>query len=116
LEFENGGGNPAGAQLLEVLWNGSAIATIDGQAPTNGYELLSYRAVGTGSDVLSVEGYSTSGFDNIDNLSVTAAAAVSAVPEPGVWLLMIAGFGGAGLMLRQVKRNREFGSSGLRTA
>jgi len=90
---------------LEVLWNGSAIGTIDGQAPTGGYELLSYSAVGTGSDVLSVEGYSTSGFDNIDNLSVTAAAAVSAAPEPAAWLLMIGGIGGVGLMLRRANKD-----------
>jgi opacity protein-like surface antigen len=33
-----------------------------------------------------------------------AQAAVSAAPEPGSWLLMVAGIGGMGLMLRRARR------------
>ena len=36
------------------------------------------------------------------------ASAVSAAPEPSTWLLMFAGIGGIGLMLRQAKRTVSF--------
>ncbi len=36
----------------------------------------------------------------------TTAQSISAAPEPSIWLLMVAGIGGIGLMLRQVKRER----------
>ena len=38
----------------------------------------------------------------------TASQAVSAAPEPSTWLLMIAGIGGIGLMLRQAKKTLGF--------
>jgi uncharacterized protein YaiE (UPF0345 family) len=40
---------------------------------------------------------------------VIAGATVSAVPEPSTWLLMIAGIGGIGLMLRRAKKSVGFG-------
>ena len=36
------------------------------------------------------------------------SGAVSAAPEPGTWLLMFAGIGGIGLMLRQARRKMGF--------
>ena len=36
---------------------------------------------------------------------------ISAVPEPSTWLLMIAGIGGIGLMLRRPKRSLGFNSA-----
>ena len=40
--------------------------------------------------------------------SASAISSVSAAPEPSTWLLMIAGIGGIGLMLRQARRKTGF--------
>ena len=48
-------------------------------------------------------------FYGIDNVSVTGVqSAVSAAPEPSTWLLMFAGIGGIGLMLRRAKQTTGF--------
>ena len=45
--------------------------------------------------------------DKFETLNLTIA---SATPEPSTWLLMIAGIGGIGLMLRRAKKTTGFGS------
>ena len=40
--------------------------------------------------------------------SVTAGPAVSATPEPSTWILMMAGVGGIGLMLRRARKTMGF--------
>jgi len=102
LYYDESGDNSGGAQSFHVSWDGTTIGSMDSGSPTGGYELLSYNVVGTGSDVLSLSGYSNSGYNNIDNLSVVATG-VSAAPEPAAWLLMIVGVGGIGLGLRRAK-------------
>ena len=52
-------------------------------------------------------------YDQISNGNVVASYtlipdSVSAAPEPSTWLLMIAGIGGIGLLLRQSKRTAGF--------
>ncbi len=102
LYYAESGDNSGGAQLFNVSWDGATVGSRDDEPPTP-YELLSYNVVGTGSDVLSLSGYSNSGYNNVDNLSVVATTMVSGAPEPSTWLLMITGIGGIGLMLRRVK-------------
>ncbi len=49
------------------------------------------------------------GIDTPDTGTFTVAAApVSAAPEPSTWLLMFAGIGGIGLMLRRAKKTMDF--------
>ena len=40
--------------------------------------------------------------------TVTDISAVSAAPEPSTWLLMFAGSGGIGLMMRRAKKTMGF--------
>ena len=47
------------------------------------------------------------GFDSIVNVD-SAAPAISAAPEPSTWLLMFAGIGGIGLMLRRARKTMGF--------
>jgi len=64
----------------------------------------------TGIDITSVDGFGSTGSSpDVGGgapivLGVTVASdAISAAPEPSTWFLMIAGIGGAGLMLRRAK-------------
>ena len=43
-----------------------------------------------------------------ETLSFNVLPAVSAAPEPSTWLLMFAGIGGIGLMLRRAKKTMSF--------
>jgi hypothetical protein len=114
LEWENNGDNgPAGStnQLFEVQWDGQTLYSVDGGYNTQGYNLLSFDVVGTGSDTFAVSGYSLNSVNAVDNISVTPSSLISAAPEPSTWLLMIAGVAGIGLMLRRANT-----SVGLRGA
>ena len=49
----------------------------------------------------------------ITSISYTpVAGAVSAAPEPSTWLLMLAGLGGIGLMLRRARTSKGFAFAG----
>jgi hypothetical protein len=90
----NDGNGPT--QLFEVLWDGTVIGSITNSAltyPT--WTLLSYSVTGTGTDSITIEGYSNSGYNAADDISVVAG---SAVPEPATWAMMLAGFVGLGLL------------------
>ena len=41
-------------------------------------------------------------------IAVSAVSAISAAPEPSTWLLMLAGIGGIGLMLRRARKTMGF--------
>ncbi len=115
LEWENNGNNgPSGStsQLFEVQWDGQTLYSVDGGYNNQGYHLLSYDVVGTGSDTFAVSGYSVNSVNAVDNISVTPSSLISAAPEPSTWLLMIAGVGGIGLMLRRAKTALSLRSAG----
>lgn len=48
------------------------------------------------------------GFESTPGTAITAITSVSAAPEPSTWLLMFAGIGGIGLMLRRAKQTMGF--------
>jgi hypothetical protein len=68
-------------------------------------ETLTFTATSSSTNI-SIVGKSGNEFVGLDNVSLSA---ISAVPEPSTWLLMIAGIGGIGLMLRRAKKSVGFG-------
>ncbi len=63
-------------------------------------------SVGSGTDITFNPGTFSiaDGFTDGEGTLTITNTSVSAVPEPPTWLLMIAGIGGIGLMLRQAER------------
>ena len=103
VEWSTNRSNDAANQLFQVLWDGNVIAYTQG-APATPWTLLSGTVTGTGSDELILQGYSTYGYNYVDDISVTAV-----VPEPSTWALMLAGFAGLGFMsLRRSGAGRPF--------
>ncbi len=91
-----------------VQYNGNDI--FDGknlESPADVYQKLTFAVTGTGSDTLTFGAQDVPGYLSLDNVSVTASS-VSAAPEPSTWLLMFAGLGGIGLMLRRAKKTMGF--------
>jgi hypothetical protein len=108
LWFRNSGGNTADGQLLQVLWNNAVVGQISGASFSGDYTQLDYHVVGAGADTLTIQGYSSSGYNFIDDISVVQGAAVvsgpgenGGVPEPASWALMLTGFFGLGSVLRR---------------
>jgi hypothetical protein len=86
-----GDGAFAGTPLSSASWSGGPLVQqATGQQAGN---------TGAGPYSLTAEYFYTAG----PNVTGTASStiAIAAVPEPGVWALMIFGFGGAGAMLRK---------------
>jgi len=71
-----------------------------------GVSLVSFPAAGT---VVTISTSDTSSFDfSIDNIGFDQATP-SAAPEPSTWILLLAGLGGVGLILRRAKSGLGFG-------
>ena len=103
VEWLANGANDAANQLFQVLWDGNVVAYTQGAAAW--WTMLSGTVTGTGSDTLIVQGYSTSGYNYVDNISVTET-----IPEPATWALTLAGFAGIGFMgLRRAGGRRPAG-------
>ncbi|HVK42873.1 MAG TPA: PEPxxWA-CTERM sorting domain-containing protein [Phenylobacterium sp.] len=88
---------------LSVSWNGSNIFSSTNEL-LGAYQQFSATVLGSGSDALVFTAYNDSSFTFLDAVSVFGA--VSAVPEPATWAMMIVGFGAAGSMARRSRRNR----------
>jgi hypothetical protein len=84
--------NGAGDQLFEVLWNGSAVDTINGETATT-WTNLSFLVKGTGSDTLTLEGYSNAGYNDVDNVSVTVTPLPGALSMFGAGLVSLGALG-----------------------
>jgi len=82
---------------FSVTWDGATLASATNVAATNGWENVTFDVRGTGSDTLEFGFRNDPGFQGLDNVSVSA-------PEPATWALMLAGFGGLGLVLRRRTR------------
>ena len=91
------GGNDSTGQDYQVVWNNTVVGEING-SPATGWTHLTYDVVGAGSDTLTFWGYSNSGYNATDDVSVTN---IAGVPEPGTWALMIGGLGLTGALLRR---------------
>jgi hypothetical protein len=99
-------GSSNGDQSYNVLINGTVVdteSTLSGQAFTARGRFLPGFVIGN-SYTLSFAGLAnTDETAFIDNVAVNAAFELGPVPEPATWLLMVTGFGLAGVALR---RNR----------
>jgi hypothetical protein len=84
-------------QTLQVLWNGSVLGRIDNSPAAHG--TLSFSALATGNDKLTVQGFSFYGFNYVDNISVT-----SAVPEPESYAMLMLGLGLSTALLRRKRQ------------
>ena len=78
--------------IIALVGSGDTLAQGTGML-VDGFFAETPDAIGTGPDVAYIKG---------------AFAPVSAAPEPSSWLLMFAGIGSIGLMLRQAKRTMGF--------
>lgn len=75
-----------------------------------GYTRESFTTTATSSSTaLAFYGREVPGWYELDHVSVVDLAAV---PEPSTWLLMIAGLGGVGLMLRRARKTLGFKGQG----
>lgn len=101
-----GAPNPALATVSAGGTTFNVVAANDGSFG-GGYAMLwktgGFEFVGTGSPttITLAAGQGGNGGVFFDKISVTSEAAINAVPEPGTWALMIAGFGVVGGMLRR---------------
>ena len=91
VQFNFAGG---GSQLLtgDQIWGGVVLGNGD---RTKGFRVYyDFGGAKVTSIVFGTQDQDAFEFDGL-------AATVTAVPEPATWALMIAGFGGAGMMLRR---------------
>ena len=88
---------------LTVTWDGTTLFSETNHAPLAGYTLLSFTALGTGSDTLEFDAYDARSFDYLDDVSVVASQVVTGVPEPLTLSLFGAGLAGVAAMRRRKK-------------
>ena len=96
--------NLPGNQLFSVRWNDHLIGQISESVASTTWSQLSYTVKGTGRDTLTIEGFSESGYNRFDDVSVMRVAA--AVPEPETYAMLLAGLGliGASVKRRKAKQ------------
>lgn len=87
--------NSSADQLFEVLWDGVPVDTINGDTGSSSWQTLSFVVTGTGSDTLTIEGYSYNSYNGIADVSLIAS---SATPLPSTWTTLIAGLLGFGFL------------------
>jgi PEP-CTERM motif len=100
---DDGLGSTANGQLITVGGDDDAFSTL---LPAYGddherYSLVPY--INVGDTAITVDTNNPSGDDNIflAAFRVSGNAVVNAVPEPGTWTMMIAGFGMVGAFMRR---------------
>jgi len=84
-----------GTGELQFVFDG--VNYTDVVAPTAPYTQYSFNVTATGNDTFGITFSDQPSFFAFDSFSVTSAA-VSAVPEPSTWAMMIVGFSGLGFM------------------
>lgn len=90
--------NTAGNQLFQVLWDNTVLSSISGANVTT-WTQLSFPVTGTGSDTIRLQGFSSTGYNYVDNVSVS----VSAVPLPAALLLFGPGLAGLAAFTKRFK-------------
>lgn len=97
-------------QVFSIILNGAAIYTV---APGS-FNTQAQEFAGNGTAFSASSGFregtntlvfnTFNGFGNVGNAAgILVSGTVTAVPEPGTWLLLILGFGAIGLTLRSRK-------------
>lgn len=99
-----GGDGTAGdgsGDYFNVTWNGNVVngsQISDNATSTGGWVKYNFTVVGTGSDMLALNGYNDTTYVNVDNVSVVAQA----VPEPASMAAL--GIGLIGLVARKRRK------------
>ncbi|MBV9511117.1 MAG: PEP-CTERM sorting domain-containing protein, partial [Caulobacteraceae bacterium] len=94
--------------ITKVIINGTTYTPVS----SAGGQTLAVNGIPILDGVLNhieVEGSTVAGA-SAASFTGTATFAASATPEPATWALMIAGIGGAGLVLRRAKKTMGFGA------
>jgi hypothetical protein len=79
---------------FSATWDGTTVFGVVDSSATGGWEDLTFKVVGTGSDTLEFFARNDPGYQLLDGVFVGA-------PEPAAWALMLAGFAGLGVALRR---------------
>ena len=111
LDWMATGSNDSANQQFDIFWNGGLVGQIAGENFLGVYTPLSFTVAGIGNDLLTIEGFSSSGYNRFDHVSVVqtdAPPTSGAVPEPASWALMLGGFGLVGGTLRARRRTIAF--------
>ncbi len=107
--FYDYGGRPGGGvQELDVSFGGSLLTTNTGSlgAWTNEHFIVTATAT---SEILQFQSVNTASLGGLPSYgNEITNVSVSAVPEPGAWALLLAGFGG--LALLGARRRDPFGA------
>jgi hypothetical protein len=103
----NANGTPDTSAFFNVLIGSTIIASATGAAPSDGgwpgvYTALMFSFVGTGSDVLTIEGNTNPSEWFVDDISVPGGT--TATPLPAALPLFATGIGGLGLLGWRRKR------------
>jgi hypothetical protein len=118
--FNLGGGGadvvflePAGATITNVSGNGTAITFTGGEVDiatpvtlASGLNTLTFGYTSLGGPDAGFQGMGDEawGAQDIEVTTPEGRGVVGELPEPAAWALMMAGFGGAGAMLRSRRR------------
>ncbi|HMI20661.1 MAG TPA: PEPxxWA-CTERM sorting domain-containing protein [Sphingomonas sp.] len=111
LDWMATGVNDTSGLQFDIFWNGGLVGQILGDNYIGVYTPLSYTVAGIGNDLLTIEGFSSSGYNRFDHVSVVHTDAPppnAAVPEPASWALMLGGFALVGGVLRTRRRSVAF--------
>lgn len=109
LEFNLFGGD-ATAATFTILDNQGETTVFSGNALGNGSNFFGFQGI-NGQSISNVSiSFTGGGVGDVRQIRLDEVTA-GAVPEPASWALMIAGFGGVGMILRRSRRQGAVGAA-----